>query len=62
MLQRSVDTRHASNLRRLIVPVVLTVTVLCAAAVTVSTSAGCGKDKPGVDASLGDGGPDTPIV
>jgi hypothetical protein len=52
----------ARTARRLVIPVVLVVTTLTAAVVT-SSAVGCGGDAgPGPDASLGDGGVDTPIV
>ena len=42
-------------------PLVLTVTIVGAAAAALSSSAGCGDDKPTVDAGR-DGAPDVPIV
>lgn len=43
------------------VPIVLAVTIVTAAA-GLATTTGCGKDKPTVDARVGDAGVDTPIV
>ena len=48
-------------MRRVVVPLVLTVTVIGAAAAALSSSTGCGDDKPAVDAGR-DGAPDTPII
>jgi len=47
--------------RRLVVPLVLTVTVIGAAAAALSSSTGCGDDTPAADAGR-DGAPDTPII
>jgi len=54
-------TTGARRMRRLIVPVALTVAAIAGAAAAVSTSAGCGDDAPPADASV-DTAPDTPIV
>jgi hypothetical protein len=48
------------RVRRVVVPVVLTVTVLGAAAAAMS-SVGCGDDAPQADAAV-DSAPDTPII
>lgn len=48
-------------MRRLIVPVALTVAAIAGAAAAVSTSTGCGDDAPPADAGV-DTAPDTPIV
>jgi hypothetical protein len=58
--ERDVLTKQRT-VRRLVVPVVLGVTVLGAAAAAVSATAGCGDDAPVHDASV-DAAPDTPIV
>jgi hypothetical protein len=55
--EKAVEKRRV---RRLVVPVVLTVTVLGAAAAAVS-SVGCGDDVPAADAAV-DSAPDTPII
>jgi hypothetical protein len=48
-------------MRRLIVPLVLVVSTAGAVA-ALSTGTGCGDGEPQFDASVGDGGIDTPIV
>jgi hypothetical protein len=54
--------REHSRVRRLVVPLVLTVTVVGAAIAVVSSSAGCDDDSsPSIDAGR-DAAPDTPIV
>jgi hypothetical protein len=53
--------REHSGVRRLVVPLVLTVTVVGAAVAALSSSAGCGNDAPTVDAGR-DAAPDVPIV
>jgi hypothetical protein len=49
------------TVKRLVVPVVLTVTVLGAAAVALSSTVGCGDDSPQHDAAV-DSAPDTPLI
>jgi len=58
---KPVATGAQRRMRRLIVPVALTVAAIAGAAVAVATSAGCGDDAPPADASV-DAAPDTPIV
>jgi hypothetical protein len=54
--------REHSRVRRLVVPLVLTVTVVGAAIAVVSSSAGCDDDaSPSIDAGR-DAAPDTPII
>jgi len=53
--------KPVSTVRRLVVPLMLTVTVLGAAAVALSSTVGCGDDPPHPDAAV-DAAPDTPIV
>jgi len=60
-VERPKLTTGARRIRRLIVPVALTVAAIAGAAAAVSTSAGCGDDAPPADASV-DTAPDTPIV
>ena len=48
--------------RRLIVPIALAVTVVASAASVLTSQVGCGDNDPKLDASVGDGGPDTPII
>jgi hypothetical protein len=55
--EKAVEKRRV---RRLVVPVVLTVTVLGAVATALS-SVGCGDDVPAADAAV-DSAPDTPII
>jgi hypothetical protein len=56
-----VERRRQFSKKRLIVPVALAVTVVGTLAAALSTTA-CGDDKPRIDASVGDGGVDTPII
>ena len=55
-------TARESRARKLVVPLVLTITLATNAviATTVATTAGCGDDKP--DPMVDAGPPDTPIV
>ncbi len=55
------SSRERAGVRRVVVPLVLTVTVIGAAAAALSSSIGCGNGKPTVDAGR-DGAPDVPIV
>ena len=55
-------TQRRVKKRRLIVPFALAVTVVAAAASGLTSQVGCGDDDPKMDASVGDGGPDTPII
>ena len=60
--QRRVRKRQPSKpRRRLIVPLVLAVATAGAAA-ALSLGTGCDDDEPRLDAGVGDGGVDTPIV
>ena len=49
------------KVRRLVVPIVLAVSIV-GTAIAVSSTTGCGGDKRKLDAGIGDGGVDTPIV
>jgi hypothetical protein len=53
--------REKRRVRRVVVPVVLTVTVLGAAVAALSSTIGCGDDAPQHDAAV-DGAPDTPLI
>jgi hypothetical protein len=57
---KSEKTAEKRRARRLVVPVVLTMTVLGAVATALS-SVGCGDDVPRADAAV-DSAPDTPII
>lgn len=59
-VEDDVVERTRRPLRRLVVPVVLTVTVIGAAVTALSASIGCGDDTT-TDAAV-DGAPDTPII
>jgi hypothetical protein len=59
-VKRGVATKQ-QTVRRLVVPVALTVTLVGAAVAALSTTVGCGDDAPVHDAAV-DGAPDTPIV
>jgi hypothetical protein len=60
-MKDELSSRDHGRVRRLVVPVVLTVTVVSAAVAALSSTVGCGESKPVADAAV-DGAPDTPIV
>jgi hypothetical protein len=57
-----VRKRERVKARKLVVPLVLTVSVVAGALTVTSMNVGCGDDAPPADAGTGDGMPDTPII